>query len=44
MSDGIRSGVNWMRWVWRAEDDAQGFDKLGLCEAGDPDEQTMAAG
>ena len=44
MSDGIRSGVNWMRARGEAEDGAEGLDQLGLGEAGNADEQAVAAG
>ena len=44
MSDGIRSGVNWMRLASRPEHDAQRLDQLGLGEARHADQQRMAAG
>ena len=44
MSEGIRSGVNWMRRAVEAEDHAQRLDQLGLGEAGNADEQAVAAG
>ena len=44
MSEGIRSGVNWMRRGVEAEHDAHGLDQLGLGEAGHADQQRVAAG
>ena len=44
MSDGIRSGVNWMRRGIEAEHGAHGLDQLGLGEARHADQQRVAAG
>ncbi len=44
MSEGIRSGVNWMRRGGEAEDGAEGLDQLGLGETGNADEEAVAAG
>ena len=44
MSAGIRSGVNCTRFCARPSTDAQGLGQLGLGEAGDADQQGVAAG
>jgi hypothetical protein len=44
MSDGIRSGVNWMRRACRPSTVPMRIDQLGLGEARDADQQRMAAG
>ena len=43
MSDGIRSGVNWMRLKRHVEDLADGADHQRLGQAGHADEQAVAA-
>ena len=44
MSDGIRSGVNWMRLEFKPEHRAERRDQLGLGKAGHADQQRVAAG
>ena len=44
MSDGIRSGVNWMRLKLRSSASAEGLDHERLGQAGHADQQGMAAG
>ena len=44
MSEGIRSGVNWMRLKREVEGLGEAGDEEGLGEAGDADEQGVAAG
>ena len=44
MSEGIRSGVNWMRRAFEAEHGAERVDQLGLGEAGHADHEAVAAG
>ena len=44
MSAGIRSGVHWMRLLVQAQHDAQCFDQPGLGQAGNADQQHVAAG
>ncbi len=43
MSDGMRSGVNWMRLASRPEHAAQRFDEKRFGEARNTDQQGMAA-
>ena len=44
MSEGIMSGVNWMRLKERLEDPGDGADEQGLGQAGHAHEQDVSAG